>query len=509
MGPSVEDSRGFASRHYRIILLPIRGLWALLLHLSFCSNRRASSWSCPRLSLRTRLTSLNALKSPSLSYALAVVPPDEAWDRLQRARHFAKDQSYTSWPPCIRLCHPFADDLAIDIADIIEANQIKPFEIKLARWSVIPHLEAMEADWDAMRSIAEEESSDSNDDFLTEEERQTQQLIEKEEVIGFKKMKERRRKAKHHSTNLPLKTSNGLQDGNNKTRLLQKQKAMYEEFNGPAVVCIEPDEESCALLGELRSLVLKELGKQGKAFRYYSATSSVSDLSLGLPKAAREAPDFRPIVPIAAFPTVSSAVEMARKLRTGWEPLSFPVADLHVISNSDAHDATPPDQSLNTEIREYSVQTQPNSNGSLGANGIPLERNEQFGCDALIALYGEEIQIDERETALMAQLLHEKGTEGGYCNTATLDVELESDSEDNRIEDWLEDDEIDEGTVFVMGRVHFFTGEMRQYVGMPAFSPVDFKDKVLGSSVSGAARRDKTMNGASERMKEGNWGDIV
>jgi hypothetical protein len=40
------------------------------------------------------------------------------------------------------------------------------------------------------------------------------------------------------------------------------------------------------------------------------------------------------------------------------------------------------------------------------------------------------------------------------------------------LEQWLygEDDDYDEGTVVVIGRTHFFTGEMRQYVGMPATS---------------------------------------
>jgi hypothetical protein len=47
--------------------------------------------------------------------------------------------------------------------------------------------------------------------------------------------------------------------------------------------------------------------------------------------------------------------------------------------------------------------------------------------------------------------------------TATAPTELEQ---------WLygEDDDYDEGTVVVIGRTHFFTGEMRQYVGMPATS---------------------------------------
>ena len=42
--------------------------------------------------------------------------------------------------------------------------------------------------------------------------------------------------------------------------------------------------------------------------------------------------DFRPVVPIAAFQTVSSAIGVARKLRKLWEPLTFNVADLNLLS---------------------------------------------------------------------------------------------------------------------------------------------------------------------------------
>ena len=43
-----------------------------------------------------------------MSTALCIVPPDDAWDTIQRARHLARDTSFYKWPPAIRLFHPFA-----------------------------------------------------------------------------------------------------------------------------------------------------------------------------------------------------------------------------------------------------------------------------------------------------------------------------------------------------------------------------------------------------------------
>ena len=45
-----------------------------------------------------------------MSTALCIVPPYEAWDGIQRARHLARDSSFFyRWPPALRLFHPFAN----------------------------------------------------------------------------------------------------------------------------------------------------------------------------------------------------------------------------------------------------------------------------------------------------------------------------------------------------------------------------------------------------------------
>lgn len=75
------------------------------------------------------------------------------------------------------------------------------------------------------------------------------------------------------------------------------------------------------------------------------------------------------------------------------------------------------------------------------------------------------------------------------------------------LELWLDnDDDFDEGTVVVIGRTHFFTGEMRAFVGMPATSVMDGKDRMLGDQVSGAARRRGVVHRSPELYKKGDWG---
>jgi hypothetical protein len=109
----------------------------------------------------------------------------------------------------------------------------------------------------------------------------------------------------------------------------------------------------------------------------------------------------------------------------------------------------------------------------------------------------------------MADLVFEQGTPGGYqAKHETEDNPSDYEEDEGDLEQWLhQDDDFDEGTVVVIGRTHFFTGDMRQYLGMPAFSVMDGKDRVLGDSVSGAARRRGAVHRSSDKLNEqGNWG---
>ena len=71
----------------------------------------------------------------------------------------------------------------------------------------------------------------------------------------------------------------------------------------------------------------------------------------------------------------------------------------------------------------------------------------------------------------------------------------------------MDDDEWDEGATVIIGRTQFFTGEARQYVGMPAMSATDAKDRVhLGDGVGATVRRKGTVHRKGERWNEGDFG---
>ena len=231
----------------------------------------------------------------------------------------------------------------MNVARVIEQYQITPFTVLLNQWVVIPHWEALEADWEAMRQLPnqqDEEETVAKTNPLVDE------LIEREERVGLqrriKRLVRRLRKQGEevNENQLELLESpiegGGSDDHNDETTsdspqaLLEKQKQMYEEFNGPCVVCLEPDDTSREKLIHLREILRRELFA---AYEKYSPSSSVSEMDR-LPRSVMEAEDstYRPLVPIGAFPTVTSAIEMARKLKGLWDPLEFNVTDLHVIS---------------------------------------------------------------------------------------------------------------------------------------------------------------------------------
>jgi len=85
----------------------------------------------------------------TMDTALCIVPPDDAWDNIQRARHLTRDPTFYQWPPTIRLFHPFLPksqvrDTAISLANLIETCNIESFDITLDQLLIVPHLEVLE-----------------------------------------------------------------------------------------------------------------------------------------------------------------------------------------------------------------------------------------------------------------------------------------------------------------------------------------------------------------------------
>jgi len=575
----------------------------------------------------------------SVDSALAIVPPDEAWDTLQRARYIANDKSYTRWPPALRLFHPFvadAGDVALRIAGIVEKLGIEPFEVRLTEWTIVPHAEVLHNDWKAMQqmgpssSMSSSPSSSGGSSGATtatsrneKEQRAVEDLIRRQELEGRRnkrrrELRKRLRLMQQQSDNpsfeelLPLlqqqKSLDEPEEVRKRLRLLQqqgdvsleeilpllqelksldeaddridedgvtndieqeesgaqqpqqddspralleKQKRMYEEFNGPCVVCLEPDEESKERLIRLRQILQQELfgdddggaeddddGTSATTCRWYSPTLSVTPPSLvvgGLPPPLADQEVYRPLVPVAAFPTVSSALQIARKLSKIWEPLAFNVTDLQLMScSSSTGSPSSGGPGLHHNWWRSTVGQEQESH---------LANSPQFGCDALVMLIGEEMQMDVEGAQEMAQMVYEKGERGGAgmsdAEKSTRDQgnfgsgpspfldELHLDKEDgdtSELLEWLDSDHDedydfvydsdddggdnwDDGTVFVIGRTHFFTGQQRLYVGMPATSSTDAKDRVLGDS-GAAKRRGAVHRSTTRRRADGEWGRV-
>lgn len=398
--------------------------------------------------------------------SLCVVPPEDAWDSIQRARYMAKDTTYRRWPPAIRLFHPFCpredlEDAALEVANLVEKYKVRPFKVVLNSFAIIPQLEAIEADLEAIRMLPSQERA--VDAPRTEAEKHFDQLIQSEENIG------RLRSEKRNKQDVSKPVVVDEIEPPPQSPVL-KQKKMYDEFNGPCMVCLEPDLKSRKALQELRSLLEQKLFK---AYDKFSPTSSIA-ITGSLPKSSlREDCAFRPLVPIAGFSSVASAVKFARNIKGAWKPLTFTVTDLQFISDvADHEDAETSGGIGNDEVLSRFPLTD-----------ITGERNfellDQFGCDAAVMLIGEELEQNADANEIMVEFLVREGIPGAGDRTErdisnqppvhTSDYAPKVDVDRDAVEDllaWLdEDDDLEEGTVVVIGRTHFFKGAMRSYDG--------------------------------------------
>ena len=562
------------------------------------TRRRPSTMSCnlrpikknnidkpPFPSNSAAVTTSQTIKAATHDTALAVVPPDEAWDRLQRARFLAQDGSYTTWPPAIRLFHPFVTspivlhERALQVARIVEDYDVTRFPVTLSEWSIVPHEEALQA-YHFLQQEQQQFFDDDNDNSSTrnshgndaEQSQDIQALIESEERIGREKYAQRQRRLGRKPRN-PEHAAGTLPDSNSTVPVaptkpappprLDKEQRQYEhqqatqlEFNGPCVLCLEPDEASREQLQALRYLLRCELPDAEHYAEEYSpsgsmplaentATRPIFTPPSSSTAAARhhhhherrrprrptsknknDPATFRPLVPIAAFDTVSRAIPVARRLRRLWEPLTFNVTDLQFMAYCASTGTSTPSGS-STRLADTTTTTADDDARTVaesswgGGRGVDYAasaattRNGQFVCEALVYLVGEEeiSMVEEEEELLnrdMARWVWEQGLSGGHVvnknnhnSTVSKDpikhrpaswnlgIQLEENRPDDNdsaqeeeveagmrseLEEWLladDEDEDDEGAIVVLGRTHFFTGGMRHYVGMPASSALD------------------------------------
>jgi hypothetical protein len=373
------------------------------------------------------------------------------------------------------LFHPFSGT-ALDVAQGVEDLEIEPFEIAFDTWVIVPHLEALQAEWQNAVTTPYVEDASASTNQYEEEDREVRELIAREEKLAHQKSQARR-----IHLNQKVNESPG-EEKKSPAHLLEEQKRKYEEFGGPCILCLEPDQESKEKLCELREGLAEVLNHDT-----YSSPSSVYSWNL----VQEMDMGYRPLIPISSFESIQVALDAAKRLKGLWgDPLTWKVKDMHLISCRDDGE------------EDWEASSSPQTSSEW--NKVPWGRN------AKIMLMGEEIEQDVDINEDMVRQLVEMGERGGMDISMDFTV-LEDEEEEplSEIEQYLDNDEDwDQGTEVIIGRTHLYTGDQRTYFGMPASSVVDAKDRSMGEggSVSALARRRRTTSRHGSLWEDGEYG---
>eukprot|EP00985_Skeletonema_marinoi_P007013 scaffold3066_cov121-Skeletonema_marinoi.AAC.10 len=236
-----------------------------------------------------------------MNTAVCIIPPDDAWDSIQRARHLARDTTFYKWPPAIRLFHPFAPTQSIPnlvgkLAEWIEeegtksilelelkgsgnvmekdvdttqpsssssssSTLLESFEVTLDSITILPHWEILQARIEALdermpqrtlgESLAEKETRRRRAEGMA--------LIEEEERKGLERKQERERKKRQRLINKGQGTESDGQIEDDDTTNVDEAGKKGGSFNGPCVLYLSPNEESRIALETLRETLREEL----------------------------------------------------------------------------------------------------------------------------------------------------------------------------------------------------------------------------------------------------------
>ncbi len=377
-------------------------------------------------------SSSNEYAQGTMDTALCIIPPDDAWDDIQRARHFAKDPSFYTWPPAIRLFHPFVERATITevssaVAELIEKYELESFDVTIDKLLIVPHFEDLQLHEDAQRQLPDQASI--IDKGPSEDEERVQALIRSEERKGKRKLAKRKAKekivrngkqdnssyAEEDSAESPINEPSQVSSKEKSPKdMLKNQRKRMGEFNGPCVLCLEPSEESKIHIQAFREILRKKLFANYDPFSPSSTVTNPNALKLGLPRSIlkqhgvrspgsklskkKEGCTFRPTITLGRFSTVTKAVEVANTLQRVWEPLSFRVCDLHMVSklettsissrNEDEMDESDSLDPYSIQVDEHGTPTLHENreltlrkfHGSDGSESI-LSTKGEYGCD--------------------------------------------------------------------------------------------------------------------------------
>jgi len=559
----------------------------------------------------------------TMNTAVCIIPPDDAWDSIQRARHLARDTTFYKWPPAIRLFHPFAPSKSIpnlvgklaewieeegtksilemelkgsgsvmdekdNVADTTQPSStlLESFEVTLDSITILPHWEILQARIEALEErMPQRTLGESLAEKETRKRRaQGMALIEEEERKGLKRKQERERKKRQRQKNKGQITES---DEDNDATNDDEAEMKGNSFNGPCVLYLSPNEQSRIALEGLRETLREELFPMYDAF---SPSSSVSPYPEYLPRkvvsdtkagaSTSNAIKFKPLLPIARFASVDQAVKVAKILQRTWEPLTFNVTDIQFVSRQDdntlqvnSYHGTSTSgvgfgnggkaQSGDWDIPEFRHRKKHGTLSSDATNRMALTSSGEvedvskrgiYGCDAMVMLWGEEPEEElmEEEASLTMIMdsndeeiensgsdLNDDHTDELYYQTGDINydeifataereyqrmetyeefssvfdlepgAQIEEGEQGGGIEEWLDDGDAsldDEGATVVIGRAQFFLGAMRDFIGMPASSTIDGKDRIMGGGISATARRRGAVHRLAESWNDGEYG---
>jgi hypothetical protein len=364
------------------------------------------------------------------------------------------------------------------------------------------------------------------------------------------------------------KMSDDVNNEKGSTTLTSSSSSSSSSYNGPCVIYLSPNESSTKHLISLRSLLCTQLYSEYDPYSPSSSVSSVSSSSSSnsasnkgerLPQENRSKQQYRPLLPIGKFATVAEAVKVARVMQKSWEPLCFNVTDLQFISRQDNEGggiSRRGEDDIDDSSSKSRSRVSVSSSSSSSSEVDDASRRGVYGCDVMISLRGEEpeesIMDDEASLSMIMDnndddddnsnndtnngqkqrpinyneifklaereyqrmVAHEANNNYSSINgnDSNNNNMIEATPSTTNIEAWLDDDDEDilqdEGATVVIGRAQFFMGAMREFIGMPASSAIDSKDRIVGSGgVSATSRRKGSVHRMAESWNPGDYGN--
>jgi hypothetical protein len=427
------------------------------------------------------------------------------------------------------------DDLPDDLFPFVV-----PFEVTLDSLKILPHWEVLDARIDAEKSLTPQQGLGETleERRFRKQKEESAVLIEKEAQKGVTRKKERlkkdlidhRRNLKRDLKQRKKEIEMGIADDDLDDIMEQLEDVQTEidqvtalegleestdnledetpdttteskSFEGPCVIYLSPNEQSCIALKALRDKLCTQLFPDYDA---YSPASTVSSYPEFLPRRSLSEP-WRPLLPIARFTSVKEAIKIAKVLQKSWDPLEFTVTDIQFISRNedDFSDHNNPNSNFEpgSEFRKKSYTTQSMA-VTTSSEVEDVSLRGVYGCDAMVMLLGEEPEEELMEDDATLSMIVSKDEIEGTTNSSNCIEEgsvksqagsidynsLFTDAErayeelsaaeflgqvpifsgNDDIEKWLdaeEDGQSDEGATAVLGRAQFFMGAMREFVG--------------------------------------------